>query len=359
MRPLALDYDYPIAPVATWRGAIHYAFQQWLEENDCYVFTMNGFPFGAFSGEQVKDQVYEPDWTTRDRVYYTIRLANQLSTFLPEGQEGSISTCPLSYKPWHPDMDDREAVTVKATEHLLEVVEHLIDIEERTGKYIHIDLEPEPDGLLEDSRDVIDYWQRWLLPMGIEQLSERLRPDLAENAVRRYVQVCYDVCHFAVEYEDPELVIEAFREKDIRIGKLQISAALKAELPADKAKRESIKKQFEAFNEPTYLHQVIARDEDDQLIQYEDLPFALEEINDPELLEWRAHFHVPLFVNEYKDLRSTSDEVRKVLQMHAEDPISDHLEVETYTWHMLPESLQVSLQDSITRELRWVLEALQ
>ena len=37
-------------------------FQRWLEKNDCYVFTINGFPFGQFHGTRVKEQVYAPDW---------------------------------------------------------------------------------------------------------------------------------------------------------------------------------------------------------------------------------------------------------------------------------------------------------
>ena len=39
-------------------------FGAWLEQNDCYVFTINGFPYGDFHGKRVKEQVYKPDWTT-------------------------------------------------------------------------------------------------------------------------------------------------------------------------------------------------------------------------------------------------------------------------------------------------------
>ncbi|MBO9684737.1 MAG: xylose isomerase, partial [Flavisolibacter sp.] len=39
-------------------------FQQWLKEQDCYVFTMNGFPYGGFHNTTVKDKVHQPDWTT-------------------------------------------------------------------------------------------------------------------------------------------------------------------------------------------------------------------------------------------------------------------------------------------------------
>ena len=76
-------------------------FQQWLNEEDCYVFTMNGFPYGGFHKTIVKDKVHEPDWTTAERVQYTNRLAQILAALLPDGMEGGISTSPLSYRYWH------------------------------------------------------------------------------------------------------------------------------------------------------------------------------------------------------------------------------------------------------------------
>ncbi len=37
-------------------------FRGWLDAEGFYVFTLNGFPFGGFHGEVVKDRVYAPDW---------------------------------------------------------------------------------------------------------------------------------------------------------------------------------------------------------------------------------------------------------------------------------------------------------
>ena len=50
------------------------AFRQWLADENCYVFTINGFPFGNFHGERVKEQVYVPDWTLAERLEYTLSL---------------------------------------------------------------------------------------------------------------------------------------------------------------------------------------------------------------------------------------------------------------------------------------------
>ncbi len=36
-----------------------------------------------------------------------------------------------------------------------------------------------------------------------------------------------------------------------------------------------------------------------------------------------------------------------------------HLEIETYTWDVLPATLKIDVSESITREYRWVLETLK
>ena len=73
-------------------------FQRWLGQNDCYVFTINGFPYGQFHGTRVKEQVYAPDWTSPERLVYTNLLFDLLAELLPDGVEGSVSTLPGSFK---------------------------------------------------------------------------------------------------------------------------------------------------------------------------------------------------------------------------------------------------------------------
>src|SRR5207247_6694962 len=75
-------------------------FQKWLAQQDCYIFTINGFPYGCFHGARVKEQVYAPDWTTRERVDYTNRLFDLLAELAPPEVEGSVSTVPCSFKPF-------------------------------------------------------------------------------------------------------------------------------------------------------------------------------------------------------------------------------------------------------------------
>jgi hypothetical protein len=331
------------------------AYQQWLHEQDCYVFTMNGFPYGSFHHTIVKDQVHAPDWTTHDRLLYTIRLAHILATLLPAGMEGGISTSPLSYQFWH-TKENIEAVFEKATMHILEVVEALIQIKKSTGKLLHLDIEPEPDGLLGESQAFFDWYSFYLLPLGIPYLQHRFgfSEERANAAIKDHVQLCYDICHFAVCYEDHAMVIHRLRELGIKIGKIQISAALKAPFPDHIQKRQSVIEAFKSLHEPTYLHQVVAMEKEGTLKRYADIPDALTDAAHFSTIEWRAHFHVPLFIESYGVLGSTQKDIEQVISLHLQQSITSHLEVETYTWEVLPHDMRLPIEDSFVRELLWV-----
>ncbi|AUD06553.1 metabolite traffic protein EboE [Spirosoma pollinicola] len=338
------------------------AFQHWLAQNDCYVFTMNGFPFGGFHDTVVKDQVHTPDWTTEARVEYTKRLFRILSVLLPVDElgnpiQGGVSTSPLSYRHWFEweQPAARDYILSQTTQNILEVVADLIRLHHQTDRLMHLDLEPEPDGVIETADEFISWFTDYLLPMGIEQLTEefRLTDEEAEAAICEHVRLCYDVCHFAVDYERPAEVLDKLKNYGLRVGKIQISAALKAEFPTDPEERETVRQAFEEFNEPTYLHQVVARTNYGELLRFPDLPEALAALNDTHA-EWRAHFHVPLFVSDYGVLKSTQDDIREVLRLQSDRMFTNQLEVETYTWGVLPNELKKELVDSIEREMKWV-----
>jgi hypothetical protein len=338
------------------------AFQQWLADNDCYVFTMNGFPFGGFHNTVVKDQVHTPDWTTEARVEYTKRLFRILSVLLPVDElgnpiPGGVSTSPLSYRYWFEweQPAARDYILSQTTQNVLDVVADLIRLHRQTDRLMHLDLEPEPDGVIETSDEFVSWFTDYLIPMGLEQLTEAfgMTDEEAETAICDHVRLCYDVCHFAVGYERPADVLEKLRKFDLRVGKIQISAALKATFPdAPDPERETIRQAFAQFNEPTYLHQVVARTKSGELLRFRDLPEALAAFNDDHV-EWRSHFHVPIFVNEYGVLHSTQDDIVTVKQLLAERPFTNQMEIETYTWDVLPDDLKLNLVDSIEREMKW------
>lgn len=328
----------------------------WLEANHCYVFTLNGFPFGGFHRQVVKDEVHHPDWTTRDRTNYTLRLFEILSAIMPADMDAGISTSPLSYKHWHKNAEALEQVMAQCCEHLLEVVERLYVLKKEKGQVLHLDIEPEPDGIIENSSGLIQFYKDWLLPKGIALFVEKygMSNATARDLILDHVRVCYDVCHFAVAYEDHEAVLKTFLEEGIKVGKFQLSAALKIPIPGKMAQRKSVEKALLPFVESTYLHQVIGIEEDGTQHAYPDLPDALLQLVETEDAEWRIHFHVPVFLSGYGTLQSTQEDILTVLKLNEKGKYSTQLEVETYTWEVLPEDIHLSLGQSIIRELDWV-----
>lgn len=330
------------------------AFQQWLEENGLYVFTMNGFPYGNFHNERVKDDVHSPDWTTSERVRYTRRLFHQLELLIPKGMDGGISTSPISYKHWHKTPQAKNEALRAGARNMLEIALLLLQIEERSGVYLHLDIEPEPDGLLENTDEVLHFFSEYLLPRAKNFFkAHKIDVDKVEGIVKRYLTVCYDVCHFALAYEAPEFTFNKFEKNGIRVGKIQVSAALK--ILGNDTNRDAIWKFLEQFNEPTYLHQVTEL-KDGIVVTYPDLPVVLEK--KANFKEMRAHFHVPIFLEKFSELYSTQDQILDMLNYLKGTNISNHLEIETYTWEVLPNTLKLELSESIIREINWLKNAL-
>jgi len=334
-------------------------FKQWLQDNNAYVFTMNGFPYGDFHHTVVKENVHRPDWTTAARQDYTIRLFKILQSLLPLDMDGGISTSPLSYRHWFTSIGDADRAKELATLNIIEVLKELHTIYVESDCLMHLDVEPEPDGMLETGKEYITWFEDDLLRMGVPALMESfgLSAAAAEESIKRHLCLCYDVCHFSIGYENHEAVLNELQEKGLRIGKIQISAALKANLNVSAAAKVQIKESFGIFNETTYLHQVVAKKSDGSLIRYPDLPQALDDFEHQAVEQWRAHFHVPVSLKEIGVLQSTQDDILKVLELQKKQLFTNHLEVETYTWEVLPEQIKLPVTQSIINELDWVIKA--
>lgn len=333
-------------------------FREWLNQNDLYVFTLNGFPYGGFHRQAVKDRVYAPDWSQSERLDYTLQLAEILIALLPEGMDGGISSVPLSYKPWWENRPEAAAtMRHNCCLNLARFVAEIVRLREKTGIQLHVDLEPEPDGAIENTAEAIAFFQQDLLPEGGAFLARTLgiSQAAAEEELLSGIRLCYDTCHFAVEYEEPRSALTRLQAAGIKIGKFQLSAALQVNLEDSLPQRRAIQERLRPFAESTYLHQTIERKTDGTLQRYRDLEIALPFLEKTLGQEWRIHFHVPIFISDYSMLGSTQSHITSVLHYLKENPICSQLEIETYTWDVLPPSMKTDILLSIIREYEWVL----
>ncbi len=319
-------------------GPLATSFTAWCREHQRYVFTINGFPYGAFHEEPVKAGVYRPDWTTVERCQYTMRLVGALAQWLPPDTPGSISSVPLWYAPDHA-VDEAAAMRV-AVGNLLDVARYAERVFENTGCDICIALEPEPWCRLESSADVIAFFHDELWPA--VSPGER-------DMVRRRIGVCIDTCHCALAFEDPSVVLSAIRDAGIRIAKVQLSAAMSVVRP-DEPKRRYLSR----FSEPVYFHQTSGRHEHG-VDRWPDLSHALASAQRRHD-EWRIHYHVPLCWPGDEWIRSTRDGMTPSFWRLLASGICPNVEVETYTFDVLPPELRGGDRyDMMNRELDWVI----
>ncbi len=327
------------------------AFRAFLQDENLYAFTINGFPYGKFHQATVKENVYRPDWQDPRRRDYTIQLADILAALLPEGVPGSISTVPGSYKVWIAGHESADRVKAMVA-HLADVASFLAGIRRRTGRDICLALEPEPDCYIETTPEAIAFFQGPLMEYGLAHLGSRgMSARDAENCLRGHIGVCLDTAHAAVEFEDLAQGIRQLQQAGVRIGKVQLSAALSMEPTPAAMKR------LADFNDPVYLHQVKAMEADGSVGCYRDLPEALADAPSRAAgRQLRVHFHVPLFCDSIAPLTSTASLMNAEFWSLLKGGVTSHAEIETYTFSVLPPDLQdADVTDSIVREYQWVL----
>ncbi len=327
-------------------------FKQELESEGLYCFTLNGFPYGAFHATRVKERVYLPDWLAPERVRYTQVLARVLGELLPVGVSGSISTVPGCFKP-----NAAGTETERTMAHaMVDVVATLVDLARAKGRHIALALEPEPECLLETSEDAVRFFEQRLFG---REACQRLvavadiEPAEAERTLRRHLGVCLDTCHASVEFESPLQAWRTLEAAGISVPKVQLSAGLKL-ASASPAGVDAL----QAFADEVYLHQTVVRTSTG-LQRFLDLPDALATAPKTDA-EWRVHFHVPIFLRALGLFESTQADILPLLAELATRADCPHLEVETYTWDVLPEEFRnVPVDVAIARELRFVLDTLQ
>jgi hypothetical protein len=320
-----------------------------LAKHDLFIYTANAFPYGAFKGTVVKEQVYEPDWRTEERTQYTIQVADILADLAPEGVSPSIQTAPLGFKPRVTGTD----VVDSYTEHVLQVAAHLVQLEARTGRLVTLGLEPEPRCFLETTDEAVAYFNNHLYTGKAAARLARLAglpTSEAIAALRRHLGVVFDIGHQAVGFENITASLQKLVDAGIPIVKLQEAAAMHIPQVTD-ATVEALGR----FAKTVYLSQTVER-RDGHLTHYLNLEdaFAAWKQN-PGPREWRVHFHVPVFLGDLGTLGTTRFALEEALRFHRATPLSRQLEIETYTWDVLPEHLKTGdIVDYVCREIEWV-----
>ena len=322
-----------------------------LAERDLRAVTVNGFPYGRFHGARVKEDVYRPDWREPERLRYTCALVDLMAEIAPAGETVSLSTVPGAFAP------RGAGAGAEMAEAMLRAAAHCVGFHRRTGTVVALAVEPEPFCFLETTEQAVRFFGDHLFSAAavsrLAALADLSEPD-AREALPRHLGLCHDVCHAAVEFEDQAASLAALRAAGVPVHKLQLSAALRVPRVTEEARTA-----LASYDEGTYLHQVVSRRDGGPLLRLHDLGPALARGAEADGEEWRVHFHVPVFMGDLGPFESTRADLEAVLAFHREAPVSPHLEVETYTWDVLPEALRTGpLETSIARELDWVRERL-
>jgi hypothetical protein len=324
-----------------------------LADNDLYLYTVNAFPYGPFKGQRVKEQVYEPDWRSEERTRYTIDVADILAEVVDEGTAPSIQTAPLGFKPNVTGPD----VVASYTEHVLRVTAHLVRLEQRTGRTVTIGIEPEPYCFLETTAETVSYFEEHLYSGEAAATLARLAGipiSEAHSALRRHIGIVFDICHQAVEYEGIDESLRSLVAAGVPIFKLQEAAALHVPTVTEEAVEVLTR-----YAQTIYLTQTYERT-DGGITRFLNLDDALESwAESPRPCEWRVHIHVPVFLDDLGAFRTTRSAIEDALALHREQPLSRQLEIETYTWDMLPADLKTGdIVEYVCRELEWVRSRL-
>lgn len=322
-----------------------------LADKGLSIVTVNAFPFGDFHAPAVKEQVYRPDWTDPERLAYTLEAARILAALAPRGAADlSLSTVPLSYKPW----GGGAAAAAAGAGNLARAALALARLAEETGRHIRLCLEPEPFGAVESTDETVAFFEGILRPHGARALRREGIPGGAtEDILSAYLGVCFDTCHLLVRFEDLTASWKRLAAAGVSVGKVQVSSALEASGAGAAA--------LARFDEPRYLHQVVAEAPGGGLAAWEDIPAFLADPRRGACARVRVHFHVPLHWSGDGALASTQADLARFLAFLGRSGALALLEIETYTWSVFPRGAPVdaeALVAGIAREFAWAERAL-
>jgi hypothetical protein len=162
------------------------------------------------------------------------------------------------------------------------------------------------------------------------------------------------VGHQAVEYEEPREALQKLVDAGIPVFKLQLAAALRV----PEVTQEDVDR-LKRFAGTIYLTQTVER-RNGQVTRYLNMEDAIAQWEKhPGPREWRIHFHVPIFLERLGAVQTTRASTAEALQMHRAAPLSRHVEIETYTWDVLPDEFKTGdIVEYVAREIEWARSEL-
>jgi len=352
---VSLRLSHESADTLTQSAEERQKLKQFLADNDLYLYTVNAFPYGPFKNRVIKLDVYEPDWASRQRTDYTKKVADILAEVCSPDVNPSIQSPPLGYKG---NVTGDNVVQAFAA-NVREVAAHLHRLHEKTGRIVTLALEPEPSCFLETTAETVAFFTEVLRSdASLDALGNELGVDreAARAILRRHIGTVYDICHQAVEFEDISASLQSLVDNDVPVFKLQEAAAVRIAHVTPEAVDA-----LREYADSVYLTQTIQR-KDGELKFFLNLEDAFADFEaDPSGdREWRIHFHVPVFLENLGDqFQTTRFAIEEALAFHKANPISAQLEIETYTWDVLPDNLKTgNIVDYICMELDWVKSQL-
>ncbi|GGK93975.1 metabolite traffic protein EboE [Streptomyces flaveus] len=378
--------------------------------------TLNAFPYAGFHREVVKKDVYLPDWTDQVRLDYTLDCARVLTALLPDdARRGSVSTLPLAWRtPWPAE---RANTARRALDRL---AEGLATIERETGRPVRVGFEPEPGCVVETTAQAVRELggldpERLGICLDTCHLAVQFEDPGAALArlAAAGLPVVKVQASCAVEADDP--ADPAARAALGRLAEARFLHQTRTRVAAQgswgtfsgpgegrgpgvagpripRQRGLAAGEQADGTRHvcglggptgpdgsgcarqpggggvssagPSPVGGPAGPDRWDTLgegtiVGVDDLPEALAGGLPADRGPWRVHFHAPLHAEPEPPLRTTAPQLTAVLAGLLGGPVAgcDHIEVETYTWSVLPRP-PADLAGGIAAELTWARDRL-
>ncbi len=281
--------------------------------NKLIIKSINGFVYQDFHKKKLKQNIYLPDWTSKYRLVYTKNILYLIQHLNTKDNKISISTLPISYKKWIKNKN-LHIILYKTILNIKNIILHL-----KKSKN-NISIEPEPGCLLECYIDIINFYKMWI--------------KYTIKHFKKYICICYDICHFSVIFDKHEITITAIKKyTNIKIAKIQVSSALKTIIPIKKKYKKLLLISLLKIKKSNFLHQCSIK-HDKNKNNYNDIDKIILLIKLKINSEIKIHCHIPIYRKKFKYLNTTHLETNNTINYIKKYTHYKNLEIESYTYNL-------------------------